>query len=196
MINKSYTYIILAIFFVLLMGFTKSAPPISMTGLIPLNLTGSEAHIGPYIDKFDQREKHCLALALYGEARGETAESMEAVAWVIINRTNSIKFPNTVCGVVLQRSQFESLGPNTFLRFLAIESQNGTMAFPEMNNAWLANKLQHIAERVFYGLEQDPTVGATHFWSPTVQFALGRTAPKWSEHLAYKRDVGNHKFYR
>ena len=44
----------------------------------------------------------CLAEALYFEARGESVIGQFAVAEVIINRANSSKFPNTICGVVSQ----------------------------------------------------------------------------------------------
>lgn len=44
----------------------------------------------------------CLTEALYFEARGESFKGISAVAEVIINRKNSKKFPNTVCGVISQ----------------------------------------------------------------------------------------------
>lgn len=43
---------------------------------------------------------HCLALALYFEARTEGVEGMEAVASVVMNRVRHPEFPNDVCGVV------------------------------------------------------------------------------------------------
>ena len=44
----------------------------------------------------------CLAEALYFEARGESIKGQVAVAEVILNRVESNKFPNTVCGVINQ----------------------------------------------------------------------------------------------
>ncbi len=193
--NKRYTVLVMLVLMITTMGFTRSTPP-SLTGIIPLNLPASDVPTGPFIDLFDEQEKHCLALTIYGEARGETARSMEAVAWVIMNRTNSIRFPNTVCSAVLQRSQFESLGSNTTLRYLAEQSQNGTMALPNIRSRRLVERIHDIAHGAFMGTIPDPTKGATHFWSPSVQFALGRQAPVWSEKLAHHTDVGNHKFYR
>lgn len=46
----------------------------------------------------------CLAEALYFEARGEPVRGQIAVAEVILNRTQSERFPNTVCDVVYQGS--------------------------------------------------------------------------------------------
>ncbi len=54
----------------------------------------------------DGREAECLAGAVYFEAKGEPLTGQLAVAEVILNRTRSGRFPSTICGVVLQRSQF------------------------------------------------------------------------------------------
>jgi N-acetylmuramoyl-L-alanine amidase len=48
----------------------------------------------------------CLAEAVYFEARGTGQVGTEAVAHVVINRANSPKFPNSICGVVADRCQF------------------------------------------------------------------------------------------
>ena len=44
----------------------------------------------------------CLAEALYFEARGESLNGQFAVAEVIMNRVDSKRFPNSVCGVINQ----------------------------------------------------------------------------------------------
>ena len=51
-------------------------------------------------------ELHCLAGAVYFEARGEPLEGQLAVAQVIVNRAEDRRFPSSYCGVVYQRSQF------------------------------------------------------------------------------------------
>jgi spore germination cell wall hydrolase CwlJ-like protein len=48
----------------------------------------------------------CLATAIFFEARGEPIDGKELVANVIINRVESNKYPDTICGVVNQRKQF------------------------------------------------------------------------------------------
>ena len=48
----------------------------------------------------------CLSLALYHEARGEPLNGQRAVAEVIMNRVESNRFPDTICGVVMQPNQF------------------------------------------------------------------------------------------
>lgn len=51
-------------------------------------------------------ELECLAFNIYHEARGESQLGQELVAQVTVNRMRSTRWPNTVCGVVRQPSQF------------------------------------------------------------------------------------------
>lgn len=51
-------------------------------------------------------EMQCLASAIYYEARSESLAGKLAVARVIINRSESGRFPTSICGVVTQPSQF------------------------------------------------------------------------------------------
>ena len=51
-------------------------------------------------EAFDKKQHTCLVNALYHEARGEPKRGIKLVAQVIINRTKSNTFPNTICEVV------------------------------------------------------------------------------------------------
>ena len=51
-------------------------------------------------------EMRCLAGAVYFEAKSESFEGQLAVARVIINRRDSGRFADSLCGVVYQPSQF------------------------------------------------------------------------------------------
>ncbi|MET0241692.1 MAG: cell wall hydrolase [Sphingobium sp.] len=51
-------------------------------------------------------EARCLATAIYYEARSESLAGKLAVARVIVNRSDSGRFPTTICGVVTQPGQF------------------------------------------------------------------------------------------
>lgn len=48
----------------------------------------------------------CLAEAVYYESKGEPLSGQLAVAEVILNRTQSGRFPKTVCSVIKQAGQF------------------------------------------------------------------------------------------
>ncbi len=52
--------------------------------------------------EFEERERRCLAIAIYFEARGEPVRGQVAVGQVILNRVRSPLFPETICGVVYQ----------------------------------------------------------------------------------------------
>ncbi|WP_343343413.1 cell wall hydrolase [Sphingomicrobium sp. XHP0239] len=51
-------------------------------------------------------QEWCLANAVYFEARGESLEGQLAVADVVINRTESSRYPDNWCDVVKQYKQF------------------------------------------------------------------------------------------
>ena len=57
------------------------------------------------VDKFKQ-DLYCMAANLYFEARGESELGQKAVAKVTLNRVKSEKYPDSVCKVVFQKSQF------------------------------------------------------------------------------------------
>jgi spore germination cell wall hydrolase CwlJ-like protein len=62
--------------------------------------------LSPILDltKFQEKELYCLARNIYHEAGGESFEGQVAVAMVSINRMESGKFPDTICGVVHQKT--------------------------------------------------------------------------------------------
>lgn len=55
------------------------------------------------LDKRDRKEVQCLAVNMYHEAKNQGLRGMKAVGLVTINRVNSKKFPNTICGVITQK---------------------------------------------------------------------------------------------
>ncbi|MEH6791021.1 cell wall hydrolase [Parasphingorhabdus sp.] len=52
------------------------------------------------------KEMQCLAGTVYFESKGETLQGQLAVARVVLARVESSRFPDSICGVVFQRSQF------------------------------------------------------------------------------------------
>ena len=57
------------------------------------------------IDAAQQKELNCLARNIYYEAGSESFEGKVAVAMVSINRVESGKFPDSICGVVHQKTR-------------------------------------------------------------------------------------------
>ena len=54
----------------------------------------------------DPAEVTALAQTLYGECRGCSELQQRAVCWCIFNRVDDPRFPDTVLGVITQKSQF------------------------------------------------------------------------------------------
>ena len=54
-----------------------------------------------------ERERRCLALTGWAESRGEGADAMAAVMWVVANRAASAAQPSLPCRVVVASGQFE-----------------------------------------------------------------------------------------
>ena len=52
--------------------------------------------------------RDCLARAMYFESQRSSHEGLLAVGTVVMNRVESSRHPNTICGVVGQRRQFAS----------------------------------------------------------------------------------------
>ena len=115
----------------------------------------------------------CLASAIYFEARGETLEGQLAVGRVIVNRSQSGRFPASYCGVVTQPSQF------SFLRAGHIPSVR------ESSLDW--REAVAIARIADAGSWASPAKGALYFHA-------ARVAPGWR--LQRIARVDNHVFYR
>jgi N-acetylmuramoyl-L-alanine amidase len=119
-------------------------------------------------------EDECLATAVYFEAKGEPMRGQLAVAQVIVNRTRSGRFPDSLCGVVRQRGQF------SFVR------AGHLPAVPRGCAAWRkAVAVAHTARR---GLGDDRPAGDALF------FHARYVSPSW--HSVRVATIGNQIFYR
>jgi spore germination cell wall hydrolase CwlJ-like protein len=117
-------------------------------------------------------ELNCLAVGVYYEAKGEPLAGQLAVAEVIINRTNSGRFPRTICSVIKQRGQF------SFVR-------GGQLPNPPANAQW--RKALAVAQVAQKDLWDSPAANALYFHARYV-------SPGWKR--ARVGTIGNHVFYR
>lgn len=121
----------------------------------------------------DDEELNCLAIGVYYESKGEPLEGQLAVAEVILNRSESGRFPRTVCGVLKQRGQF------SFVR-------GGQLPQPsEGSRAW---KTALAVAQVARGDMWDSK------FSDALYFHARYVSPGWRR--ARVGSVGNHVFYR
>ena len=120
-------------------------------------------------------QMHCLAGAVYFEARGEPLSGQLAVAQVVINRADSSRFPSSYCGVVYQRAQF------SFVR-------GGAM--PRINTgskAW--KRAKAIARIAHEGMWESEAEDALYFHAKYV-------SPSWSRKKTALATINQHIFYR
>ena len=120
-------------------------------------------------------EANCMAVAVYFEARGESAEGQLAVAKVVMNRAASGKYPTDWCSVVKQPYQF------SFVR-------HGQFPSADTNcEAW--KKAEAVAELAVANVV--PTLSDDVLW-----YHADYVAPTWRNNLQEVQKIGAHIFYR
>lgn len=125
-------------------------------------------------------EWRCLTEALYYEARGETLKGQFAVAEVILNRVDSKRYPNSVCGVVKQ-------GAN---RKTGCQFSYNCDGVPEVFGERRAyQNVGKVAKAMLNGAPRTLTDGATHYHTRNVR-------PSWARKLHHTTKIGVHHFYR
>lgn len=127
------------------------------------------------------REKRCLAEAVYFESRSEPEEGQAAVAQVVLNRVQSGLYPASVCGVVYQNRTHYKACQFSFAcegRSLRITEQA----------AWTT--AVRVATEVMEGRTYISDVGrSTHYHTNYVR-------PRWARALTKMDVIGRHIFYR
>ena len=128
-----------------------------------------DRQIPPTLDE----ELRCLAEAVYFEAKGEPLSGQLAVAQVILNRSQSGRFPKGVCSVVKQAGQF------SFVHGGALPAQ------PRMTGQF--RTAVAIAMVAMDGDWDSDAGGALYFHAR-------RVSPGWR--MTRVASIGNHVFYR
>jgi len=118
-------------------------------------------------------EMQCLASTVYFESKGESLTGQLAVARVVINRVRSGRFPDSICGVVHQPSQF------SFVR-------GGRMPDVNMSSrSW--RRAVAIAQIAMADAWDSKVEGALYFHAR-------RVSPGWNR--VRMASIDNHVFYR
>ncbi|SMR81522.1 Cell Wall Hydrolase [Aliiroseovarius halocynthiae] len=125
-------------------------------------------------------ELKCLAEALYFEARGETIEGQFAVAEVILNRVDHVRFPGTICGVINQ---------GTGKRYACQFTYTCDGRAEVIREHAIYDRLSRIARAMIDGAPRDLTDGATHYHTTAV-------SPRWARSFQKTASIGVHRFYR
>jgi len=130
-------------------------------------------------------ETRCLSLALYHEARGEPLQGQFAVGRVILNRTASRFYPDTICGVVYQNSARLNRCQFSF-------ACDGKADRAGNVHAWQA--AVRMAERLMCrDTCGDMAISANLIRSTHYHATSAR--PSWSKKLQRTGQIGRHVFY-
>ncbi|NBQ17287.1 cell wall hydrolase [bacterium] len=111
----------------------------------------------------------CLAMIMWGEARGEGTQGMIATAYTAVHRSEHYYFPKDVCQVMKQPGQYNFM-------------QHKLPTTDEIK------PLIPIAEMILKKKIQDPTKGAMYFHEKSIK-------PSWARNKPVKIAIGNHIFY-
>ena len=129
----------------------------------------------------------CLAENIYFEAGHESDEGKIAVAFVTLNRVNSGRFENNICGVVKQKTgntcQF-----SWYCEDKAKAISTGQVLTNRPNS--LYNDIRNLAVYVYANYEkmEDPSKGALFYHADYVN-------PKWPN-MIHTTTVGRQIFYK
>lgn len=145
--------------------------PLAAAATLPLAALVAMNASGAALDE----QAHCLAVAVYHEARGETLEGQLAVADVVINRARSNRYPASWCKVVKQPAQFSFVRGG---RFPPVDT--GSTAWAQ------AQAIARIAS-----LELASQVDDDVLW-----YHADYVAPSWGRRLTRVSKIGAHIFYR
>ncbi|MGV1014088.1 MAG: cell wall hydrolase [Methyloceanibacter sp.] len=130
--------------------------------------------------EFEERERRCLATALYFEARGEPVRGQIAVGQVILNRVRSPNFPETICGVVYQGQ----MKPGCQFSFAC----DGKTDTPRNDAQWAL--AQDLANQIMSGEQWLPEVGYSTY------FHANYVSPYWRGTMSRIDRIGRHIFYK
>lgn len=161
-------------------GETRIARLASVNPTSPTAALQSESWISGQPVAKGGDEWRCLADALYFEARGETAAGLFAVAEVILNRVDSARYPDSVCGVIQQGTGKRHACQFSYTCDGKPEHIDDPAAFARVGK---------VARVMLEGAPRDLTKGALFYHTKSV-------APSWSRKFDRTASIGVHHFYR
>lgn len=112
-------------------------------------------------------DEYLLARCIHGEARGEPYVGKVAVGAVVLNRTRSPQFPNTIAGVIYQPLAFTAVADG---QINLTPNKDSIKAAKDALNGW------------------DPTYGTLYYWNPVT------ATSKWIWSRKVTLKIGKHWF--
>jgi spore germination cell wall hydrolase CwlJ-like protein len=129
-----------------------------------------------------KQQVECLAQNIYFESGHESKEGQISVGMVTMNRVKSGIFPDTICGVVKQKTQ------STCQFSWFCEGKFDVKSLTHFNDS-LYNGVRELAVYVYANHDKidDPSRGALFYHADYVH-------PHW-KNVIYLTQIGRHKFY-
>ena len=127
-------------------------------------------------DQIRNDEQVCLACNLYHEARGEEELGIAAVAMVTLNRVQSSRYPDSICKVVWQKSQF---------------SWTNDGKSDQIYDALRWENVLRISKMVL-----DKTLSISKIDPGVLWYHRYDIEKDWSNKMQVAAVVGNHKFFK
>jgi spore germination cell wall hydrolase CwlJ-like protein len=135
----------------------------------------------------DARELWCLAEAIYFEARGEPERGQLAVGRVVINRAESGRYPDSICGVVYQNAHKRNRCQFSF----ACDGKPETITDTASWRAALAGARRLMACEA--ECREEPGRSGS-VWVST-HYHADYVSPSWAKKLRRTGRIGRHIFY-
>lgn len=145
----------------------------------PLQVQGYEYPLSPLLKQIAcQMDRDCRALAenLVYEARSESDEGAIAVAYVVLQRAQAKRWPDTIPEVIHYRCHFSWTCQKPQL---IVRRKDWTRAY-------------ELSYNVLHGLVENPFPGADHYYNPRKV----KSPPKWARIYTLIGIADRHRFYK
>ena len=136
----------------------------------------------------DRKNIECLARNIYWEASNEPLRGKKAVAQVTLNRTEDVRFPADICGVVYERDKVKKDGRiKTICQFswTCMTVKNKT---PKHQEEW--EEARSIAQKYVLDGYNIPELEEALFYHADY------VRPRWAKQMVKLEKIGAHIFYR
>ena len=139
------------------------------------------------VDQVDPMELECLSKNIYFEASTESTAGKIAVGQVVLNRKDSISFPNTVCDVVYEGKHYKSGFP------VRDRCQFSWYCDGKHDRPFRGKLWENSVELAKFLLETDDLVDITD--GATFYHADYISAPRWTTTKIKTVTIDRHIFY-
>ena len=139
----------------------------------------AKAKLAAYL-KQQRAEQACLAQAIYFEARSEPTLGQIAVAGVVMNRVESGKYPDTICGVVFQNDHMKNACQFSF-------ACDGKADVARSRKHW--RSAMQLAKAFMDGTKK------AHVIRNAMYYHADYVSPDWATRMHIVKKIGRHIFY-